>query len=105
MKKYCILYAYKLLVSMVLLLISYISIAQVPDFSVNNNSQCFAGNSFVFTNHSSPGASAYLWNFGDGTTSSDSCPVKIYTTYGNYSVQLMATFNNINYYINKTNFL
>lgn len=102
MKKYCILYAYKLLVSMVLLLISYISIAQVPDFSVNNNSQCFAGNSFVFTNHSSPGASAYLWNFGDGSTSSDSCPVKIYTTYGNYSVQLMATYNNINYYINKT---
>ena len=102
MKKYCILYANRLLVSMVLLLISYISIAQVPDFSVNNNSQCLVGNNFVFTNKSSDSASAFLWNFSDGTTSTEVNPVKIYKTSGNYSVQLMATYNNINYFINKT---
>jgi PKD repeat protein len=32
----------------------------------------------------------YLWNFGDGITSSDTSPVHVYNTYGEYSVCLSA---------------
>jgi PKD repeat protein len=32
----------------------------------------------------------YLWNFGDGITSSDTSPVHVYSTYGEYSVCLSA---------------
>ena len=94
--------ALKLANLLVLVIISFGLLAQTPDFLINNNSQCFEGNRFVFTNHSSAGASAFLWNFGDGTTTTDSCPVKVFANSGNYSVQLIVTYNNINYYINKT---
>ena len=102
MKSYRGSLALKLTNLLALVVISFGLLAQTPDFQINNNSQCFEGNRFVFTNHSSMGASAFLWNFGDGTTSTDSCPVKVFTYSGNYSVQLMVTYNNINYFINKT---
>jgi hypothetical protein len=37
---------------------------------------------------SSTGATTYLWNFGDGTTSTLAAPIKNYTTAGNYNVTL-----------------
>ncbi|MEO8148824.1 MAG: PKD domain-containing protein [Bacteroidia bacterium] len=43
----------------------------------------------TFTNNST-NASAYLWNFGDGTSSTDSIPVHTYTTTGAYNVTLIA---------------
>ena len=75
-----------------------------PSFTVNNSSQCITGNSFVFTNTTTPAPSGttYLWNFGDGTTSTATSPSHIYTTSGNFSVQLIATYNGINYYVNNT---
>ncbi|MBL9189744.1 MAG: PKD domain-containing protein [Opitutaceae bacterium] len=36
---------------------------------------------------------AYLWNFGDGTTSTAVTPAKIYSTPGNYTVTLRVTDN------------
>ncbi len=40
------------------------------EFSVNNNSQCLIGNSFIFSNTSSisSGTSTYNWNFGDNSS-------------------------------------
>ena len=42
-----------------------------------------------FTNNST-NASTYLWNFGDGNTSSSINPTHTYTTSGNYTVTLIA---------------
>jgi PKD repeat protein len=44
----------------------------------------------VFTNNSVR-AESYLWNFGDGTTSTTPSPTKIYTAPGTYHVVLAAT--------------
>ncbi|MBS1763915.1 MAG: PKD domain-containing protein, partial [Bacteroidetes bacterium] len=43
----------------------------------------------VFTNNSM-NATAYIWNFGDGITSSTASPSHNYTTAGNYTVTLIA---------------
>jgi PKD repeat protein len=76
--------------------------SQSANFTINNASQCLTGNSFVFTNTSTAGATAYQWTFSDGTTSTATNPTKTYSNYGTYSVQLIATIGGINYYVNKT---
>lgn len=43
----------------------------------------------VFSN-TTINAVSYLWNFGDGTTSTDSLPTHTYTELGNYNVSLIA---------------
>ncbi len=62
----------------------------VPAFSVNSTVQCSSLNQFSFTNNStiSAGTIQYLWNFGDGNTSTDQHPVHSYTSAGIYSVKL-----------------
>ncbi len=90
-----------LLLTILLFIVSE-SFAQQADFSINNTSQCIQGNSFIFSNQSTAGATAYQWNFGDGTLSSEVNPIKTFTSSGNYNVQLIATYNGINYYASKT---
>ena len=65
------------------------------NFTVNNSSQCLIGNSFAFANNSNAGSSnvTYLWNFGDGTSSTQGSPTKSFATAGNYTVTLTATNN------------
>ena len=46
--------------------------------------------SISFSNCSTNGES-YLWDFGDGTTSTDANPTHSYTSYGNYTVSLITT--------------
>lgn len=96
--------ASKLKLNLTMYLVVFVTsvFSQTADFSINNSSQCFNGNRYVFTNNSTAGASAYLWNFGDGTTSTALNPTKVYSNSGNYSVQLIVTYNNVNYYVNKT---
>ena len=43
-----------------------------------------------FTNLSSEKSTSYLWDFGDGTTSSEKSPLHIYQKAGSYSVKLSA---------------
>ena len=45
----------------------------------------------VSFNNTTTNASNYLWNFGDGETSSDEFPVHTYLTEGTFTVTLLAT--------------
>lgn len=63
-------------------------------FTINNPTQCFANNSFTFTNTSQsvPGGIGSAWNFGvAGGQSSQTSPTYSYATPGNYNVQLIVT--------------
>ncbi|MES2774405.1 MAG: T9SS type A sorting domain-containing protein [Bacteroidota bacterium] len=65
-----------------------------PDFTVGTTQAC-AG-TFTFTNSSvaSAGIASYLWNFGDGSTSTATNPVHNYVGTGTYYVTLTMTDNN-----------
>ena len=66
----------------------------LASFIVNNNSQCLTGNNFSFTNFSTGIGNTYLWQFGDGTTSTAINAIKTYLNIGSYTVKLIVT--NIN---------
>jgi PKD repeat protein len=72
-----------------------VGIAPTADFSVTNVNQCLTGNSFDFTNTTTPVQVGlpltYLWEFGDGTTSTFLNPTKVYSVAGVYNVKLTAT--------------
>ena len=59
---------------------------------VNIDKQCDYNNSFNFTSSSTGTAPmSYLWEFGDGTTSTLANPNKIYAMAGTYQVKLKVT--------------
>ncbi|RYY99572.1 MAG: PKD domain-containing protein [Chitinophagaceae bacterium] len=61
------------------------------DFSFVKESECVNG-AVHFTAATSPNATGFSWNFGDGSApATDRDPVKQYSTGGSYSVQLTAT--------------
>lgn len=60
----------------------------VSDFTSNNTTMCSVPALVNFTNNSSNGVN-FIWNFGDGTTSTQSNPVHTYTSFGIYSVKLI----------------
>lgn len=72
-----------------------INATPVPSITLNDPStQCFAGNSFDFTNNStvSSGNIAYLWTLGDGSTPQTSKNITHpYTAPGNYTIKMYAT--------------
>ncbi len=51
-----------------------------------------AGNSFSFTNASTPAALSASWSFGDATTSNVISPLKTYVLPGSYNVTLVNNF-------------
>ncbi|WPV67311.1 PKD domain-containing protein [Chitinophaga sp. LS1] len=65
-------------------------------FTSNTQGSCKAPLNVTFTNNTTinttgnPGIT-YLWNFGDGSTSSDMNPIHTYTAEGKYTVTLTAT--------------
>lgn len=65
-----------------------------PDFTVNTLSGCAGSYSFTNSSTAVSGINNYLWDFGDGTTSTLANPSKTYTTTGNYFVTLTVTDNN-----------
>lgn len=60
----------------------------VADYSVNKNILC-EQESVVFTNNSSD-AESFIWDFGDGNSSTIENPEHSYTMPGNYKVKLIA---------------
>ncbi|MFZ4796279.1 MAG: PKD domain-containing protein [Bacteroidia bacterium] len=64
-------------------------------FTINNSSQCLAGNNFLFTDTSSA-IITRKWNFGLGNndTSALTNPSKSYLTANTYSIKLVATNTN-----------
>lgn len=60
------------------------------NFEANQTASCSAPSTFLFYNNSS-NAGTYLWDFGDGTTSTAVDPIHTYTALGNYTVSLIAS--------------
>ena len=60
------------------------------DFDIDQNDVC-GGKAIKFINKSSLTATTYFWDFGDGTTSTDSMPIHIYSQERNYTVSLKVT--------------
>ncbi|MEA3497238.1 MAG: PKD domain-containing protein, partial [Bacteroidota bacterium] len=73
----------------------YVFPSPVPEFTINNDSQCFYGNQFVFTNNSiiNSGSQTYHWNFGDSNNSSVINPIYSYNIHGYYQIKLIAESN------------
>jgi gliding motility-associated-like protein len=62
-------------------------------FTVNNNTQCFKGNDFVFSNTSTiaSGAMQYVWDLGDGTSVTSTDVIHNYIVPGIYQVKLISS--------------
>ena len=58
-----------------------------PDFTVDDDEQCFDGNNFSFTNTGASGGSVtHFWDFGDSNTSTNENPSHTYASDGSYTV-------------------
>jgi PKD repeat protein len=71
----------------------FVQSSPVSGFTINDNTQCLSGNSFVMNNTSSisSGTIDYIWNFGDGDTSNSQNPAHAYQTSGTYTIKLFAS--------------
>lgn len=63
-------------------------VAPIPNFTKTQDNNCLK--KFTFQNQSVNEPMTYLWNFGDGTTSTEKSPTHQYANVGNYTVTLSA---------------
>jgi PKD repeat protein len=78
-----------------------VTVNAMPAANFTATSVCF-GDDTQFTNssHNSIGSAMnYLWNFGDGATSTDAHPVHHYEAPGNYNVRLTASCGDCSHFI------
>ncbi|MBC7934066.1 MAG: PKD domain-containing protein, partial [Rhizobacter sp.] len=75
------------------------TITKANAFTVGNVFPAFTSNDtvciqtpLVITNSSNPLPSSATWDFGDGTSSTQISPVKLYTVPGTYQIKLLANF-------------
>lgn len=71
---------------------NFTSVIDTPLVTADNFLVC--GNQSVIFNCSSTSSSSYVWDFGDGTTSTLKDPTHIYLTEGSFLVTLKLTNNN-----------
>ncbi|WP_052292253.1 PKD domain-containing protein [Methanosphaerula palustris] len=86
----------------------YITVTQVPVPVANFSANVTNGTSPLsvgFTDLSTNSPTSWLWDFGDGTTSTMQNPVHAYMAAGNYSVNLTATNAGGNASQNKTDYI
>jgi len=67
----------------------FVSPKPVADFTTQSDSGCSNANAIPF-NNTSAGGIAWIWDFGDGTSSSASSPTHTYAASGVYPVKLIA---------------
>jgi len=74
--------------------VAYIEIVDnvTIDFTANNTTVCLGSNA-SFVDQSNPTPTGWLWDFGDGNTSTQQFPSHLYTTPGDYEVSLTATYS------------
>ncbi|MCF8465380.1 MAG: M4 family metallopeptidase [Flavobacteriales bacterium] len=65
----------------------------IGDFTASLTSNCQAPATISFSNLSVNGSS-FVWNFGDGNTSTDVNPTHTYSAFGNYTVSLAVDGDN-----------
>lgn len=65
-----------------------------PDFTINTTAGCSGSYTYLNTSTATTGIASYLWNFGDGSTSTSVSPSHTYITSGTYYVTLTVTDNN-----------
>lgn len=71
-----------------------VTISEVKaDFDIDVNNVC-GGKPIKFINQSSANATTFLWDFGDGTTSTDTFPIHTYSQERNYTIKLTVTDGN-----------
>lgn len=71
-----------------------LTIEPVPSAAFTGNTVCL-GDSLTFENLSNPEFGlTFVWNFGDGQTSTDSIPAVLYQAEGTFSVTMVATLGN-----------
>ncbi len=72
-----------------------VEVFELPDVAYNNDNSfgCSIPHSVNFTGVSSQ-ATAWLWDFGDGNTSTSQNPNHVYADYGSYNVSLTVTNSN-----------
>ncbi len=63
--------------------------APIPEFTQNETSNCIG--IINFTDMSAGNPTEWLWDFGDGTTSTEQSPVHTYTISGTFTVTLTAS--------------
>lgn len=67
----------------------------IPDFNLSQQNNCASGANFTNLSTTSPGTDltsiSFLWNFGDGQTSTAVSPTHVYANPGPYNVTLTVT--------------
>ncbi len=76
--------------------VSVVASAASVGFTINQATQCLKNNNFVFTNTSTPNNNTlkYIWQWGNGDTSSQRSPNYSYATPNTYTVKLLVIANN-----------
>ncbi len=62
----------------------------VAAFAISQDTIC-ASQMLQFSNQSTPNATGFLWNFGNGSFSNEQSPMAFYTVPGTYTVSLIAS--------------
>ena len=72
-------------------MVDYIEVYEKPtsDFTYSSTNLCEDDNLLTFTN-SSIGASSFLWDFGDGNSSTDPSPTHQFLQTGDFTIKLNA---------------
>jgi hypothetical protein len=72
------------------------------DFDLNSDTLLLSEGAMLDVINNSANATAYFWDFGDGTTSSVNNPTHTYLAEGSYNVKLIAYNNNCSKELEKT---
>ncbi|MBA3901689.1 MAG: PKD domain-containing protein, partial [Bacteroidetes bacterium] len=84
----------KKLLLIALVAITAVSCQKQPEAEVSADKKEVETNEMIQFSNSSVDAHSFLWNFGDGETSTEKNPSKSYDKAGTYSVKMIASSKN-----------